>query len=111
MIEFIGKQNGLKGKTIVINIFRKMVIYKSNSTQYLKSLKRRGDANAIDIDEVIKLYEERKIPRLDTAELLIHQLQSRGRATQGKAKTRLNKSRYCGIDQRKIEEGRATLQG
>ena len=63
--------------------------FKKSNIGYLKSLKRRKEANADAINEVINLFQERKIPRLDTAELLILQLQSRGIATQEKAKKRL----------------------
>jgi hypothetical protein len=60
--------------------------FKKSNIGYLKSLKRKKEANADAINEVINLFQERKIPRLDTAELLILQLQSRGIATQEKAK-------------------------
>ena len=66
------------------------MVFKKSSVAYLKSLRKKKDANASDINDVILLYQDRKIPRLDTAELMILQLQSRGKATQEKAKRKLD---------------------
>jgi hypothetical protein len=45
----------------------------------LKQLTSNKDPNKSEIQKVIALYEQRKIQRLDTAELLIVKLKSRGK--------------------------------
>ena len=55
----------------------------------LKSLLRKNEPNRTEINQVIDLYQSRQIPRLDTAKLLIKQLQSRGQAKNKKAIDRL----------------------
>jgi hypothetical protein len=65
-----------------------MPIRKKDIT-YLNSLLRRNEPNRSHINQVVDLYESRQIPRLDTAELLIDQLQSRGKAKNKKAIERI----------------------
>jgi hypothetical protein len=50
---------------------------------------RINEPNRSEINQVIDLYQSRQIPRLDTAKLLIEQLQSRGKAKNKKAIDRL----------------------
>ena len=63
--------------------------FRKKDIPYLKSVLRRNEPNRSHIDQVIDLYETRQIPRLDTAELLIDQLQSRGKAKNKKAIERI----------------------
>ena len=55
----------------------------------LKSLLRKNEPNRSHINQVIDLYESRHIGRLDTAELLIRDLQARGKARNEKALKRI----------------------
>ena len=55
----------------------------------LLSVIRINEPNRSEINQVIDLYQSRQIPRLDTAKLLIKQLQSRGKAKNKKAIDRL----------------------
>jgi hypothetical protein len=55
----------------------------------LRSMIRINEPNGSEINQVIDLYQSRQIPRLDTAKLLIKQLQSRGKAKNKKAIDRL----------------------
>jgi len=55
----------------------------------LKSLVRKNEPNRSHINQVIDLYESRHIGRLDTAELLIRDLQARGKARNEKALKRI----------------------
>ena len=55
----------------------------------LRSVIRINEPNRSEINQVIDLYQSRQIPRLDTAKLLIEQLQSRGKAKNKKAIDRL----------------------
>ena len=55
------------------------MVFKKSDLTYLKNLTSKRDRNKEDIKKVIDLYEQRKIPRKDTAELLILKLQSVGK--------------------------------
>ena len=55
------------------------MVFKKSDLTYLKSLTSKRDRNQEEIRRVIELYEQRKIPRKDTAELLILKLQSSGK--------------------------------
>ena len=55
------------------------MLFKKNNVSYLKRLTSKRDPNKEEIQKVIELYEQRKIPRRDTAELLIWKLQSKGK--------------------------------
>ena len=63
--------------------------FRKKDIPYLKSLLRRNEPNRSHINQVVDLYESRQIPRLDTAQLLIDQLQSRGKAKNKKAIDRI----------------------
>ena len=65
-----------------------MPLRKKHITE-LRSLIRRNEPNRSQINQVVELYQSRQIPRLDTAKLLIEQLQSRGKAKNKKATDRL----------------------
>ena len=56
---------------------------------YLKSLIRKSEPNRSYINQVLDLYQSRQIARIDTAELLITQLQSRGKVKVEKAIKRI----------------------
>ena len=55
------------------------MVFKKGDLTYLKDLTSKRDRNKDEIQKVIDLYEQRKIPRRDTAELLILKLQSVGK--------------------------------
>jgi hypothetical protein len=55
------------------------MVFKKSDITYLKNLTSERDCNKEEIKKVIELYEQRKIPRKDTAELLILKLQSSGK--------------------------------
>ena len=55
------------------------MVFKKSDITYLKNLTSKRDRNKEEIQRVIELYEQRKIPRKDTAELLILKLQSSGK--------------------------------
>ena len=55
------------------------MVFKKSDITYLKNLTSKRDRNKEEIQRVIDLYEQRKIPRKDTAELLILKLQSVGK--------------------------------
>ena len=55
------------------------MVFKKSDISYLKDLASIKDSNKDQIKRVIQLYEERKIPRRDTAELLIFKLKSKGK--------------------------------
>jgi hypothetical protein len=55
------------------------MVFKKSDIAYLKNLTSKRDRNKEEIQRVIELYEQRKIPRKDTAELLILKLQSSGK--------------------------------
>jgi hypothetical protein len=55
------------------------MVFKKSDIAYLKKLTSKRDRNKEEIQRVIELYEQRKIPRKDTAELLILKLQSSGK--------------------------------
>ena len=55
----------------------------------MKGLTKKTDRNRSEINKVIDLYESRKISRLDTAELIINKLQSRGKTKNDDALKRL----------------------
>ena len=55
------------------------MVFKKSDIAYLKSFTSSKDHNKDEIKRVIDLYEQRKIPRRDTAELLILKLQSKGK--------------------------------
>jgi hypothetical protein len=63
--------------------------FRKKDIPYLKSLLRRNEPNRSHINQVVELYESRYIGRLDTAVLLIEQLQSRGKAKNEKALNRI----------------------
>ena len=65
-----------------------MPLRKKHITE-LKSLLRKNEPNRIEINQVIDLYQSRHIGRFDTAELLIRDLQARGRVRVEKAKNRV----------------------
>ena len=65
-----------------------MPLRKKHITE-LRSVIRINEPNRSEINQVIDLYQSRQIPRLDTAKLLIEQLQSRGKAKNKKAIDRL----------------------
>ena len=56
----------------------------------MKLLTSSKDHNKEQIKKVIQLYEQRKIPRRDTAELLIYKLQSKGKTKNKDALKRLD---------------------
>ena len=55
------------------------MVFKKSDITYLKDLTSKKDHNKEQIKRVIELYEQRIIPRRDTAELLIYKLQSKGK--------------------------------
>ena len=55
------------------------MVFKKGDLTYLRDLTSKRDRNEDEIQKVIELYEQRKIPRRDTAELLILKLQSVGK--------------------------------
>ena len=55
------------------------MVFKKSDISYLKNLTSSKDRNKDQIKKVIELYEQRKIPRKDTAEILILKLQSSGK--------------------------------
>ena len=55
------------------------MVFKKSDISYLKDLASIKDSNKDQIKREIQLYEERKIPRRDTAELLIFKLKSKGK--------------------------------
>ena len=63
--------------------------FKKSDISYLKGLTKKTDRNRSEINKVIDLYESRKIARLDTAELIINKLQSRGKTKNDDALKRL----------------------
>jgi len=65
-----------------------MPLRKKHITE-LRSVIRRNEPNRSQINQVVDLYESRQIPRLDTAKLLIEQLQSRGKVKNKKAIDRI----------------------
>ena len=66
------------------------MVYKKSDLEYLKLLTSSKDHNKEQIKKVIQLYEQRKIPRRDTAELLIYKLQSKGKTKNKDALKRLD---------------------
>ena len=65
------------------------MVFKKSDISYLKSLTTNKDRNKENTKRVIELYEQRKIPRNDTAELLILKLQSSGKTKNKDALQRL----------------------
>ena len=55
------------------------MVFKKSDISYLKNLTSSKDRNKDKIKKVIELYEQRKIQRKDTAEILILKLQSSGK--------------------------------
>ena len=66
------------------------MVFKKIDLEYLKLLTSSKDHNKEQIKKVIQLYEQRKIPRRDTAELLIYKLQSKGKTKNKDALKRLD---------------------
>ena len=65
------------------------MVFKKSDISYLKSLTSNNDRKSENITRVIELYEQRKIPRKDTAELLILKLQSSGKTKNKQALEKL----------------------
>jgi len=80
----------------------------------LKSLLRKNEPNRTEINQVIDLYQSRHIGRFDTAELLIRDLQARGRVRVEKAKNRVESYRQgepvVGRQAREIENNRIRFE-
>ena len=55
------------------------MVFKKSDISYLKNLTSSKDRNKDEIKKVIELYEKRRIPRKDIAELFILKLQSSGK--------------------------------
>jgi hypothetical protein len=67
------------------------MVFKKSDISYLKDLTSKKDHNKDGIKKVIELYEQRKIPRRDTAELLIYKFKSKGKKKKKDAIEQLSK--------------------
>ena len=92
------------------------MVFKKSDISYLKQLTSKKDHNKSEIQKVIDLYEQRKIPRRDTAELLIVKLKSKGKKINESALKRLetyekNESKAERSNREKEEDIRVRVVG